>query len=125
MRQDHVDDQHQIWLGGVLQAKDAVDHVIVIAVGKSVGVMYYAAYVCPFVWCAPMGVKSGNCPSSISRPISNPPVHSWLTGITYEQSGWKEKAIDENRGFLNIWKEADRELPEIVDAKARVAELSS
>ncbi len=51
-------------------------------------------------------------------------VHYWL-GMAYEESGWKNKAIGQYETFLNIWKDADPGLPDVEDAKARLARLRS
>jgi len=49
----------------------------------------------------------------------------YLLGQAYEQSGWKEKAIEKYQTFLEIWKDADPGIKEIDDARARLAGLSS
>jgi hypothetical protein len=42
----------------------------------------------------------------------------------YEQSGWTAKAIEQYREFLEIWKDADPGIPEVEDARARLAALT-
>ena len=49
-------------------------------------------------------------------------AHYWL-GVAYEQQGNKEKAINEYKKFMDIWKDADFNSPEMKDAKTRVAKL--
>jgi tetratricopeptide (TPR) repeat protein len=44
-------------------------------------------------------------------------------GLAYEQSGWTKKAIEQYEEFLDIWKDADPGIPEIEDARRRVAHL--
>jgi len=41
----------------------------------------------------------------------------------YEQKSWPGKAIEQYKRFLNIWKDADPDHPELIDAKQRLAEL--
>lgn len=48
--------------------------------------------------------------------------HYWL-GIAYEQLGQKGNAIKEYEKFLDIWKDADTNLPELTEAKKRLAAL--
>ncbi|MFZ1947608.1 MAG: FlgO family outer membrane protein [bacterium] len=42
----------------------------------------------------------------------------------YERSGWTGKAVEQYREFLEIWKDADRGIPEVEDARARLAALT-
>ncbi len=44
-------------------------------------------------------------------------------GRAYEQSGWTQKAIAEYERFLAIWVDAEGQIPEIEDAKARLTNL--
>jgi serine/threonine protein kinase/predicted Zn-dependent protease len=55
-------------------------------------------------------------------PIQSVKARYWL-GVAYEQQGKKEKAISEYKKFLDIWKDADFNSPEINDAKVRLAKL--
>jgi tetratricopeptide (TPR) repeat protein len=47
----------------------------------------------------------------------------YLLGIAYEKSGWNDKAIEQYEKFLEMWKDADTDLPELVNAKMRLVEL--
>jgi serine/threonine protein kinase/tetratricopeptide (TPR) repeat protein len=54
--------------------------------------------------------------------IYNVKAHYWL-GVTYEKLGEKDKAKREYKTFLDIWKDADFNSPELSDAKIRLAKL--
>jgi len=62
-----------------------------------------------------------------SYPVPGNPILAvkahYLLGLAYEKSGWREKAVEQYQEFLEIWKEADPGISEIVDAKARLAQL--
>jgi len=47
----------------------------------------------------------------------------YLLGLAYEKSGWNKKAIEKYEEFLDIWKDADPGIPEVEDAKERLAKL--
>ena len=49
----------------------------------------------------------------------------YLLGVAYEKSGWNKKAIEQYEEFLEIWKDADPGIPEVEDAKERLANLKS
>ncbi len=49
----------------------------------------------------------------------------YMLGQIYEQKGWEGKAIDHYKTFLNLWKDADPDLPDIKDAKRRLANLQT
>jgi len=49
----------------------------------------------------------------------------YLLGQAYELSGQNYKAAKQYKTFLDIWKDADPGIPEIDDAKARLAKLQS
>ena len=47
----------------------------------------------------------------------------YMLGKIAEQRGWPGKAIEHYEKFLDVWKDADPGLPEIEDAKKRLAGL--
>jgi tetratricopeptide (TPR) repeat protein/tRNA A-37 threonylcarbamoyl transferase component Bud32 len=49
----------------------------------------------------------------------------YLLGVAYERSGWNKKAVEQYEEFLEIWKNADPGIPEVEDAKVRLAKLKS
>jgi len=55
-------------------------------------------------------------------PIDGVKALYWL-GVAYEQQGNKSKAKEEYEKFLEIWKDADFNPPEIADAKVRLERL--
>ncbi|MBS4034204.1 MAG: protein kinase [Ignavibacterium sp.] len=61
-------------------------------------------------------------PESKDRRLIHPKYHYRLAKL-YEEKGWKEKAISELEKFLELWKDADKELPEFIDANNRLAKL--
>jgi serine/threonine protein kinase/predicted Zn-dependent protease len=49
----------------------------------------------------------------------------YLLGLAYEKSGWNNKAISQYEEFLDIWKNADPGIPEVVDAKEKLKKLKA
>lgn len=47
----------------------------------------------------------------------------YMLGKIYEKKGWEGKAAEHYEKFLDLWKDADPGLPEVEDAKERLAEL--
>ncbi len=47
----------------------------------------------------------------------------YLLGLVYEKKGRKEKARQHFQKFMAIWKDADENLPQLIDAKKRLEEL--
>jgi tetratricopeptide (TPR) repeat protein len=53
------------------------------------------------------------------------PKYHYRLAKLYEEKGWLEKAIKEYVKFLEIWKDADKDLPELIDAKKRLTALQA
>jgi serine/threonine protein kinase/tetratricopeptide (TPR) repeat protein len=49
----------------------------------------------------------------------------YLLGKIYQEKGWGEKAIKHYVRFLELWKDADAQIPEIEDAQKRLAQLKT
>ena len=54
--------------------------------------------------------------------LVHPKYHYRLAKL-YQEKGETEKAIKEYETFLDIWKDADEDLPELIDARERYAKL--
>ncbi len=52
------------------------------------------------------------------------PVYYYRLALLYEKTAQYHKAIEKYEGFLELWKNADENLPEIPDAKIRLQELT-
>jgi len=46
-----------------------------------------------------------------------------LLGKIYEKKGDTQLAIQNYEKFLDLWKDADEDLPDLIDAKKRLAKL--
>jgi tetratricopeptide (TPR) repeat protein/TolB-like protein/predicted Ser/Thr protein kinase len=57
-----------------------------------------------------------------TAPICAAKAH-YMLGQAYERSGWDKKAIEQYEEFLEIWKYADPGIPEVEDARRRLARL--
>ena len=53
------------------------------------------------------------------------PEYHYSLGKLYEQTGQKEKAVGKYERFLRIWKNADSDIPELKDARKRLAKLKA
>ena len=51
------------------------------------------------------------------------PKSFYLLGKIYEEKGDKKLAIKSYEKLLALWKNADADLPELIEAKARLAKL--
>jgi len=54
-----------------------------------------------------------------------PPLYHYRLAKVYEQAGRVDEAESEYQRFLELWKDADADRPELIDAKERFAELSN
>ena len=61
-------------------------------------------------------------PARPERNWIHPKFHFRLAEL-YDQKGMRERAVERYRKFLDIWKNADPEIPEVVEAKKRLAAL--
>jgi len=61
-------------------------------------------------------------PQGVLWPVNSTLAHYWL-GTAYEKMGNPERAREEYREFLRIWKAADVDTPELKDARSRLAKL--
>jgi tetratricopeptide (TPR) repeat protein len=61
-------------------------------------------------------------PASQDRRMHNPLYHYRLAKL-YEEKGMREEAKKEYARFLELWRDADSDRPELADAKARLAQL--
>jgi tetratricopeptide (TPR) repeat protein len=52
------------------------------------------------------------------------PLDRYRLGVLYEEAGEDKKAIEQFDRFLTIWKDADPDIPELADARARRAALA-
>jgi len=48
----------------------------------------------------------------------------YTLGRAYEESGWRDKAIEQYGIFLDIWKDADSGIPALEDARQRLTRLN-
>jgi tetratricopeptide (TPR) repeat protein len=61
-------------------------------------------------------------PSREERCLIHPKYHYRLAKLCQEK-GWEGKAIEHYERFLGLWKDADSRIPEVEDAKKRLAGL--
>jgi tetratricopeptide (TPR) repeat protein len=62
-------------------------------------------------------------PKNKDRRLTHPKYHYCLAKL-YEDTDNKEQAITKYKRFLEIWINADKDQPELIDAKKRLAQLT-
>ena len=55
----------------------------------------------------------------------NYPQSFYLLGKSYEKKGDRKKAVENYKTFLNLWKNADKDLPDYIDAKKQLTKLEA
>ena len=63
-------------------------------------------------------------PASKDRRFMNPKYHYYVAKL-YQEKGQESKAVQHLKQFLEIWKNADEDLPELIDAKKRLGLLAN
>jgi tetratricopeptide (TPR) repeat protein len=61
-------------------------------------------------------------PKREDRRLVHPKYYYRLAEL-YERKGMKSKAIEHYEKFLNLWKDADSDIPEVIEAKKRLSQL--
>ncbi|NIN00772.1 MAG: protein kinase [candidate division Zixibacteria bacterium] len=67
-------------------------------------------------------LSNWNILSRARNPLLSSKIPYFL-GICYEKSGWERRAIEKYEEFLEIWKDADPGIPEVEDARQKLAQL--
>ena len=62
-------------------------------------------------------------PNSRERWLIHPIYHYKLAKL-YEEQGWPAKAAQEYETFIEIFQDADKDLPELIDARLRLTQLT-
>ncbi|MGB3092163.1 MAG: tetratricopeptide repeat protein, partial [Candidatus Zixiibacteriota bacterium] len=60
--------------------------------------------------------------SKVKNPLLSSKIPYFL-GVCYEKCGWEKRAIEKYEEFLETWKDADPGIPEMEDARERLAKL--
>ena len=61
-------------------------------------------------------------PTTCDRRLAHPSYRFRLAGL-YEKKGWLERAGEQYRSFLDVWRDAEKSLPEVSEAQALIAQL--
>jgi len=61
-------------------------------------------------------------PDNLDRRLIHPLYHFRLAKL-YEKTGQKDKAVSEYRLFLKLWKNADKDRPELIEAGKRLQNI--
>jgi len=63
-------------------------------------------------------------PASKDRRLMYPKYHYYVARL-YQEKDKKESAVKHLNQFLKIWKNADDDIPELIDARKRLEELTN
>ena len=63
-------------------------------------------------------------PQGDERYLIHPKYYYRLAQL-YEQKGLKRNAIEHYEKFLSLWRDADSDIPEVIEAKKRLSKLQS
>ncbi len=135
---------HDIIYAEVLLAQDSLEKVIVLAETISQWQVHHPMYTAQTAIihskdiAARAYIKKGDIDSAIleyerlTDPDPNKrgrclirPIWRYELAKLYEEKGIKAKAIQQYEKFLDIWKNADADRPELLDAKKRLAKLKA
>jgi tetratricopeptide (TPR) repeat protein len=140
---EHILNYYKIFKAELLLSQDSIEKALNISKGISplqlppISPRNLISYNLPFPLLRDLLARAYHCYGNINKAIAeyenlitfNPeskerrlihPTYYFKLAKLYEKNGQLVKAVEMYQKFLNIWKKADDELPEILDAKDRL-----